>query len=326
MDCADHRSRQVMTPEVLILAGRLDFECDYVASQLKACGTTYFRLNTEDFDRFGVIAMPDVPRMILRKDDMEVRLETPTLKAILFRRAVYPREAFASHHSPHEQLTRSHVSVFMRSFMVFDSCLWVNHPVATYRAEHKALQIATAKSVGFTVPRTVITNDAAGIREASQLDEQVAIKGLDTIWLRQGDIGMFGYTTLMSTDEAQQSNLSTVPLLAQQALANKLDLRVTMVGNEIFCSSVVRAGKSIDGDWRLVKDGASFQPFDLPPGIVTKCFALTDALGLTFAAIDLALQDGVFYFLEVNPTGQWAWLLDHQPIDVSIAHVLRREQ
>ena len=34
-----------------------------------------------------------------------------------------------------------------------------------------------------------------------------------------------------------------------------------------------------------------------------------DELGLTFGGIDLALCGDEFYFIEVNPTGEWGWLV-----------------
>ena len=214
--------------------------------------------------------------------------------------------------------------MFMRSFMVFDSCLWVNHPVATYRAEHKAVQLATARSVGFEVPHTVITNDAAGISEAARGAPNVAIKGLDTVLVWQDGHESFGYTTLVDTELAKRAHVSSAPLIAQQALENKLDLRVTVVGEQVWCASVTDNGSPIPGDWRLQKTGAAFRPFDLPRDITRKCSQLCRTLGLVFGAIDLALQDGKYYFLEINPSGEWGWLVDQAdlPIDQAIAAAL----
>ena len=310
--------------EVLILASRFDLACDYVVADLRRRNASYFRLNTEDFDQLAITAFPDEAKVTFHTGDLEVRLEQPQLKAIFFRRGVHPREAFTPQHSPNEQLSRSHRSVFMRSFMVFDSCLWMNHPVATYRAEHKALQLATARTVGFDIPRTVITNHASGIRAAAQGDATVAIKGLDTVLVRQDDVETFGYTSLLETTFAEQAHLSSAPLVVQQALTNKLDLRVTIVGDKVFCSSVKQEGLPIKGDWRLAKSYAEFQPYALPQDVVAKCIQLTQSLGLTFGAIDLALQDGSYYFLEINPTGEWAWLVSQSnlPIDRAIADKL----
>lgn len=313
-----------LVPRVLILASKFDISCDYVVAQIKRRGAACFRLNSEDFDQFSVVSVPYEGLVSLRAGDINVNLTQETLKAVYFRRGVYPREAFTAHHSPQEQLNRTHRSVFMRSFMTFDSCLWINHPVSTYKAEHKAVQLALARSVGFDLPRTVITNDASGIAKAAKGDSRVAVKGLDTVLVWENGQETFGYTTLIDTKSAGEAYLSSAPLIAQEALENKLDLRVTVVGKQAFCASVTRGGDRIEGDWRLNKDGTKFQPFDLPDDVTRKCRRLTELLGLTFGAIDLALQDGVYYFLEVNPTGEWGWLVDQAglPIDKAIGDTL----
>lgn len=44
------------------------------------------------------------------------------------------------------------------------------------------------------------------------------------------------------------------------------------------------------------------------------------------AAFDFTLRDKEYFFLEVNPTGEWAWLVDAvgYPIPKTIANALQR--
>ena len=314
-------------PRVLLLASRFDLSCDYVVAQLRREGASYFRLNSQDFQQFSVVSSPDKPKVVLHARGLTVRLSPEHLSSVYFRRAVYPRESSTERQSLQEQLNRAHRSVFMRSFMVFDSCRWINHPVATYKAEHKAVLLATARKLGFKLPRTVITNDSQGIIEVAKRDRTIAVKGLDTVLLWQEDLETFGYTALVDTEFATQAYLSSAPLIAQEALQYKLDLRVTVVGDQVFCAAVTLGGKPIQGDWRLEKADAEFRPFNLPIEISDKCLRLTKGLGLVFAAIDLAVQEGEYFFLEVNPTGEWGWLVDQSnlPIDRAIADSLLRE-
>ena len=311
-------------PQILLLASRFDFSCDYVVAQLRRRGTPYFRLNSEDFDQFAIVAVPSEPEVRLDASGLTIQLIPETLKAIYFRRAVYPQEPYTDKHSVHEQLSRSHRSAFMRSFMVFDSCKWINHPAATYKAEHKAVQLSVAHKLGFNIPRTVITNNSEGILQAAKGDRTIAVKGLETVLVWKGGLETFGYTSLVDTKFAEHSHLSSAPLIAQEALENKLDLRVTVVGDQVFCASVTSSGNPIRGDWRLEKTDAEFKPFDLPPDISEKCLQLTKSLGLEFGALDLAVQRGIYFFLEINPTGEWGWLVDQAnlPIDEAIADSL----
>ena len=314
----------IIAPRVLILASRFDLSCDYVIACLRRKGVSYFRLNTEDFERFAIEFLPDRAQVSICADDLTVRLESETLDSIYFRRGVYPRESYTVRHSASAQLSRTHRSSFMRSFMVFESCRWMNHPVATYKAEHKAVQLSTARALGFYIPRTVITNSAAGVRRAANDSRTVAVKGLDTVLVGEEGLETFGYTSLVDTELAEHSHLSSAPLIAQEALEDKLDLRVTVVGDRVFCASVTHGGSAIQGDWRLKKDAAEFQPYDLPSSVAERCLQLTRTLGLVFGAIDLAFQHGKYFFLEINPTGEWAWLVDrgNLPIDEAIADAL----
>ena len=181
-----------------------------------------------------------------------------------------------------------------------------------------------AHQLEFNVPRTVITNDSRGILHAADGDPTIAVKGLETVLVWQGALETFGYTSLVDTSFAERSHLSSAPLIAQEALEDKLDLRVTVIGEQVFCTSVTVGGNPIRGDWRLEKTDAEFRPFDLPPQVSAKCLQLTKSLGLVFGAIDLAVQQGTYFFLEINPTGEWGWLVDQAnlPIDEAIADSL----
>ena len=80
----------------------------------------------------------------------------------------------------------------------------------------------------------------------------------------------------------------------------------------------------VEGDWRLRKDGVEFEQHELPAPVIDLCMSLSRKFGLAYAAIDLALVDGEYQFIEVNPTGEWAWLVDAAglPIDEAIADLL----
>jgi glutathione synthase/RimK-type ligase-like ATP-grasp enzyme len=47
---------------------------------------------------------------------------------------------------------------------------------------------------------------------------------------------------------------------------------------------------------------------------------LLEALGLNFGAIDLVESKGSYFFIEINPTGEWGWLVgDERRFDAEIA-------
>lgn len=64
--------------------------------------------------------------------------------------------------------------------------------------------------------------------------------------------------------------------------------------------------EGIEGDWRLQKNNIEYIPFELPFDIQTKCIEIVKRFGLVFGAIDLIKTNDKYYFIEVNPTGEWA--------------------
>lgn len=310
-------------PQVLLLASRYDVTCDYVVSRLRSKSVRYLRLNSEDLSDTKVEFEP-TQRTLRINLSGDSYLVTPFhLRSVLFRRPVYLREYGNAELSPAQRFSKVQWASFMRNLMTFHEPRWFNFPVATYRAEHKAMQLHTAAKLGFAVPETRITNTPypGMLRNDTQY---VAMKGLDTILLRDGGYELFGFTSLESSENLEPSGWRSAPAIIQEGLTNKLDIRVTVVEDKVFAARIEKDGKQIAGDWRVKKGDVRFSAYDLPSHLKGLCCQLLRDFGLNFGAIDLALSEGEYYFLELNPTGEWAWLVDSAglPIDEAVAEAL----
>lgn len=281
-------SERVLSPRVLLLASRHDLTCDYVVAALRSRGASYLRLNTEDLPHFELCLDPATP--ILRGVSPELMFEIrgEDLDAVYFRQPTFLREAFAPGCAPEERFRRVQWASFMRNLMVFDRCLWINHPSRTYEAEHKAFQLRAAAEIGFHIPRTTISNSAARSEWVAGTGDTVAVKGLDTVLLRDVNREIFGYTNLIPPAEIGRHELQSAPMILQEGLLRKVDLRVTVVAEDVWGASVMERGEPIIGDWRLAKSEATFAKVELPPDIIGHCTSVVRRLGLTFGAIDLA--------------------------------------
>ena len=307
-----------MNPPVLILSGLYDFSTDLVVLRLQNAGVPSVRLNREHLSDHRITLNPLVPELIVRGPAGTHRIG-PDLRAVWFRQPVFLRNTPSVPLSPGEQLERSQWTAFLRSLCTFRHAAWMNHPAATYLAESKPYQLLVATQCGFQVPETLATNDASKIRET--FPDRLVIKSLDTVLLREDDDCLFTYTTLTSGGELPGDAVSSAPFFAQSALENKIDLRVTVVGDDVFAVRILSHGRGIVGDWRLIsKSDLEYQDIILDDNTAARCHLLTRTLGLSFAAIDLIqTPDGIF-FIEVNPTGEWGWLSTaKRPIDDVIA-------
>ncbi len=316
-----------IVPNVLLLASRYDLTCDYVVAQLRRKSIPYFRLNTEDLSDSMVELDPVRRDLVVERQGQSYRVTPEGLRSVFFRRPVYLRDYGDDNRPPAERFSRYQWAAFVRNLMLFHEARWVNDPTATYRAEHKAVQLWAATQAGFVVPETRVTNSPHTCSLGRKCRD-VAIKGLDTVLLRTGGYEMFGFTTFESLERLNSVAWRSAPAVIQAALADKLDIRVTVIENRVFAASITAHGKPIAGDWRKRKSNARFHEFDLPKEMAERCRLLVKSLGLRFGAIDLALCKGEYYFFEINPTGEWAWLVDTVgfPIDKAIAEVLSENE
>jgi len=204
-------------------------------------------------------------------------------------------------------LERSQWSAFLRSLSLIDKPKWMNYPQFTYLSECKPYQLSIAKEIGFKIPETIITNSSSAIK--SRFKSDIIIKSLDTILLREGSDCLFTYTSPVDMADLHDEIVSSSPLLAQEQLTNKTDVRVTVVDNNVFAVRILSNGNGIQGDWRIIpKENLYFEDIKLPNEIEALCLKLISDLNLSFGAIDLIEKDNMYYFIEVNPTGEWGWL------------------
>jgi len=310
-------------PNVLILSNKFDFASDYIAAELNKRGVSYLRLNHEDLPAMEISLFPIEPRLVVKFGNLEFEIKDSTLKSIFFRRPVFLRDNYNPKMTPSEQLSRSQWSAFNRGLLIFTKCIWVNHPKSTYAAESKPFQLHIAHSVNFRIPNTFIANTDNKISEYFRT-ENIAIKCLDSALLKISGKDAFVYTNAIKQSEVNRENLAIAPVVFQEFLSNKIDIRVTVVKDSIFSVCIKHGDKGVSGDWRLMKDKVEYIPTELPKSIRNKCLKLVKKLGLYYGAIDLAKQGDDYYFLEINPTGEWAWLVNsaNLPIDSAIADLL----
>lgn len=308
--------------DVLILSSLYDLAADMVAARLEAAGASYVRLNHQELPEHRVTVDPSDPSMAIRGPVGNHVVEE--LGAVWFRVPIFHRNVPGRAMPIDEQLARSQWMAFLKSLSIFKDARWMNSPSATYLAESKPYQLSVAKSVGFQIPRTLVTNDVESIYD--HLDDELVIKSLDTVLLREADNSLFTYTTPIVRSQLSDSNMAAAPVIAQDILKNKTDWRVTVVCDQVFSVRILENSAGVQGDWRTVpKERLSYESCQLPTSDQRKCLELTKQLGLSFGAIDLIENRDGLFFIEINPTGEWSWLVaSSRPIDFAIAAWLKR--
>lgn len=304
---------------VLLVSNSRDFTTDYVVAELRARGIRYLRLDMDLLAQDSVSLDPSGPTLEARTPQGHFFLTAEDICGIHFRAPTHLSESGQSRYNPEEQLSRHQWAAFVRALTVFETASWVNHPVHTYAAESKPYQLYKAIKMGWIIPSTRITNNPPE-NHWPPSGSGLVVKSLDSFLARIEGKDVFFYTHFVNREELTIGALHAMPAILQSGLSRKVDLRVTVIGDQCMAAAILRSGEGVEGDWRLQKDGLDYDSYELPVDVRQRCINTVRAFGLVFGALDLAYSGSQYYFLELNPTGEWAWL--HEQLGFPIPQLL----
>jgi glutathione synthase/RimK-type ligase-like ATP-grasp enzyme len=249
-------------------------------------------------------------------------LEAERVRALWWRRPQLPRAPGSLHPARAAFAARQTLDAFMGLVSSLDgAALLVNHPWRDDAAAQKTFQLALAERAGLRLPATLVTSD----REAARafLSEQgrmgaihKAVHATPGDWRRTRRVGPGGAASLR--------HLCYTPLILQRRVPG-LDVRVTAVGDRLFAAQIDARRSDSPDDYRGHERSCRFAPCRLPVAVERGLRALMGETGLLFGAADFRrAEDGGWYFLELNPAGQWLFVEERtgQPITAAVAALL----
>lgn len=193
---------------------------------------------------------------------------------------------------------------FVQGLLWSMPALWVNDPAADRVAQRKLVQLRHAAEVGLAVPETLITNSPD---EASAF---VAGRPGRVVFKRTGTSrSEFSETRIVEQQHLRRlSTITASPTTFQDYVEPEADLRIVWVAGHALTVHIDSAAGTGRVDSRL-DNSVAFTQVTLPVAVETALGELMSRLGLLFGVIDMRLdRDGVHWFLEVNPQGQFAYL------------------
>jgi len=165
----------------------------------------------------------------------------------------------------------------------------------------------------FQIPATLVTNDPGAVAAFRQEFGNIIYKSVS------GERSIV--TAFTDADLDRLHLLSNAPVQFQEYVRG-VDVRVHVVGSEVFASSV----KSDAVDYRYDRSGGgAISPMQVSDEVAAECVALSARLGLELSGVDLRYaDDGRIVCFEVNPSPAYTVYEDAtgQPIAAAIARRL----
>jgi glutathione synthase/RimK-type ligase-like ATP-grasp enzyme len=175
----------------------------------------------------------------------------------------------------------------------------------------KPLQLNLAAKSGFKVPNTLVSNDKEEIVSFLASNQSGTIfKPMKLAYWNRGERGITTVpTTLITADLIARSDLTSSAQLFQEHIPKIKEIRATIMGQSTLAwEKTFPDRENLDVDWRLMHVNAHLKPHNLPDDVERACFRLMRSLGIVFGCFDFIVDEANdYYFLEVNPQGQWLW-------------------
>lgn len=300
---------------ILIVTYKNDYTADYLINKLNSLNVEYYRLNCED------ILIQKISISIITSVAVSIN-GISRFDSVWFRRVTLPDLNITATKAEYLYYCTELESFLSNLWLSIKADRWLSLPSNIYQAENKLLQLEIALSIGFTIPNTLVSYDYDEIKSFYlSCDEDIIIKPLHSgrIEESQDRCGQIFTSKVKAEDLDVLKGSYPLPNIYQENIPKDIEIRVTVVGNNIFAASVnSKANQDTQTDWR--KEKLKFDSFKLPKDIEEKCISLVKKLNLNFGAIDLIRKpDGEFVFLEINPNGQWVWIETDTGLKISDA-------
>jgi glutathione synthase/RimK-type ligase-like ATP-grasp enzyme len=294
---------------VLILSRIHDVEADIIGFELAKRGINYLRINADYFPTEVCISLDLSSSNVT--GNVHIHNTTLSINDI---RLVWLRhfdlDAFQqmSDDPIDLKLVRTEWDTFVNSLSEIITCEWINEPSRVAKL-NKISQLRLAHEVGFSFPKTIISNDPNYVNAFRMQHESIICKSLKHHYV-ESTPGVLHevYAYRLRSIDHELSSIQYAPSIFQEYIDSSMEIRVTVVGDKVFSASLVNT-RPFD-DWhRMGMQTVELRPHHLPDEVKKQCITFLKLSQLTYGAFDFLLKStGEYVFLELNPVGDWHWV------------------
>ncbi|MEJ0000911.1 MAG: hypothetical protein WDO13_18135 [Verrucomicrobiota bacterium] len=170
--------------------------------------------------------------------------------------------------------------------------------------------------LGLLVPDTLVTQEPSAVTAFyEEHGRKLIVKPISSGYVERGptERDSLIYTNRVLDEHLNDlGDLKHCPAFFQQFIEKSYDVRITVVDGDIHVVALFASDATGNQRCDIRRNNmadVSYKQIELPDRIRQLIANLMRRYNLRFGAIDMAVSTtGEWYFFEINPNGQWAWL------------------
>lgn len=279
--------------KILIITCSYDKTIDYIIEKNKY-RANFFRFNVDLFADYGITISNSYWEISYRNNT----INSNTTLSIYYRKPTFPDTSdFAPEY---RRIINSDILAIIDGLANSFSGVVLTKPYLLRQAENKIFQLIYAKSHSILMPKSFIGNNDYW----KCINDQRIIKPISVGKIETSSGIAIIQTNLMHENDSYDSPELT-PVYIQEYIKKSFEVRITVVDDDFFAVKIVSDNMI---DWRAGNNN-QYEIIDIPIEIKKCIKMMMKDFQLRFGAIDYIVDvDGKWYFLEINPNGQWQWL------------------
>jgi hypothetical protein len=224
---------------VLVVAQAQDATADLVVDALLAQGADVARIDTADFpSSLSLAAKPervDSPGWLCSRGR---RIDLASVSSV-YRRQPAQFSFPTGMSAPEQRFATLECTYGLGGVLCAQPWRWIDHPAVVADAGYKPRQLRVAAQCGLTVPRSLVTNAGAQVREfAAEVCEGLVYKSLSSGVVAEQDEVRVIYTSRLTADDVDDGVIRLCCHLFQEWVPKVFDVRLTVVGDRFFAVAV----------------------------------------------------------------------------------------
>lgn len=281
---------------ILIISDEYDWSTNIVIDWLAYFQVEWFRINDSDACELSVVDSKTFIKM------GKTTIDVDKIQAVWYRRGFISVGQFKKIKVPQFNSYLSHNKNVLHEYLQYK--LSDKRQINSYGKANvnKLIVNDIAKEIGLKIPESYIDNKLLSQKKYKKTITKPVTPGfLGSI----NNLNIDSYTKILQKDRIKTFNTSFI----QEYIEKKIEIRTFYLLGKCWSMAILSQGDSkTQVDFRRYNNDVPNRtvPFKLPESIEKMIDTLMKRISLESGSIDLLYStDNIFYFLEVNPVGQF---------------------